>query len=1043
MIQPSTRPPTPEEDGNVTGLRLADILGLPQPLQTLMNWMLRRKTVTVAEAAAHCNQSESEMEAMLQQLVERHFVKQVTLDGAVRYEVRLAHKSNRRMPKDIWKVLNLQNEAANVFISYSRRNKEFVRSLAFSLQKRGREVWVDWESIPFGTDWWEEIKQGIELADCFIFVISTASVSSEVCARELAHALANQKRILPVVYEEVPPPQVPPELSKLNWVFLRRQDDFDQGFRSLIHALDTDLAYVRNHTRLLVRANEWKNQHGDTSLLLRGRELAEARRWLSEGEAKEPRPHQVQKEYIWSSYNAELAAQQAELDQQRQGIRRQRIWLGLVAAASSLAVAFGIGSYVQYRRAVESRAIAEDLRVLAERERLGALTETAAALFQSGQIFESLLKSVKAGVGLQQAAGANDVPELRARVITALQQSIFWVRERNQLEDHTGIVWDTAFSPDGVKIASASADGSAKIWGTDGTLLTTVRVPNAQVQGVVFSPDSRIFATAATDGTIRLWNLGGTAIRTIQHPSGPVYAIAISPDGSTLAAAYEDGAVRLWRRDGTLVSTLDRHIAAVRDVVFSPDGELLASAADDGTIRLWQADGTFLKTLRGHTAKVASVQFSPDGQFLVSASSDYTVRLWQRDGTAVRIIKAHDYAVYDARFSPDGQVIASAGLDKTIRLWRPDGTLLSSLEGHTSQVRSLSFSPNGQRLASGSGDRTIKLWQLHRPLVETLQQHRAQVYDVRFSADGQTVATASADFEVKLWRRDGTPLAARRGHTAPVWAVAFSPDGKQIAAASSDRTIKLWDHHGNLLNTLVGHGAPVKDVAFSPDGKLIASASEDRTVKLWQRDGRLLHTLPGHAQGVLSVTFSPNSQTLVSTSWDNSAMLWDVQGHLLHTLQGHSGWVYSAAFSPDGQTIATASFDNTVRLWQPDGTLLQILEGHHDGVVAVRFSTQGNMIATGSFDHTIKLWRPDGRLITTLRGHSGRVNAVEFSQDGHLLATASDDRTVLLWHLDQMDDLDHLLTLGCDWLQDYLKTNRPLPQGDRSLCQDIPPPATP
>lgn len=71
-----------------------------------------------------------------------------------------------------------------------------------ALVKSKYDAWVDWESIPLTADWWEEIKAGIEAADTFIFVISPDSVASKVCGQEIDHAVANHKRLVPVVRRE-------------------------------------------------------------------------------------------------------------------------------------------------------------------------------------------------------------------------------------------------------------------------------------------------------------------------------------------------------------------------------------------------------------------------------------------------------------------------------------------------------------------------------------------------------------------------------------------------------------------------------------------------------------------------------------------------------------------------------------------------------------------------------------------------------------------------------------------------------------------------
>jgi hypothetical protein len=70
---------------------------------------------------------------------------------------------------------------ADVFISYSRQNKDFVLELHEALNKFGRTDWVDLEDIPPAAAWREEIKDAIESSDSFVFVISQASVASREC----------------------------------------------------------------------------------------------------------------------------------------------------------------------------------------------------------------------------------------------------------------------------------------------------------------------------------------------------------------------------------------------------------------------------------------------------------------------------------------------------------------------------------------------------------------------------------------------------------------------------------------------------------------------------------------------------------------------------------------------------------------------------------------------------------------------------------------------------------------------------------------------
>jgi C4-type Zn-finger protein len=73
-----------------------------------------------------------------------------------------------------------------VFISYSRKDKEFVRRLHEALSQRDREAWVDWEDIRPTEEFMQAIYGAIEGADTFVLVLTPDSVASAVCGREIA-----------------------------------------------------------------------------------------------------------------------------------------------------------------------------------------------------------------------------------------------------------------------------------------------------------------------------------------------------------------------------------------------------------------------------------------------------------------------------------------------------------------------------------------------------------------------------------------------------------------------------------------------------------------------------------------------------------------------------------------------------------------------------------------------------------------------------------------------------------------------------------------
>ena len=95
---------------------------------------------------------------------------------------------------------------ADVFISYSRKDKAFAKRLFEALEAHDRDAWVDWEDIPPTVEWLAEIYSAIEAADTSVFVISLDSVASEVRGLEIAHAVKHNKPLVPIVHRDMDQP---------------------------------------------------------------------------------------------------------------------------------------------------------------------------------------------------------------------------------------------------------------------------------------------------------------------------------------------------------------------------------------------------------------------------------------------------------------------------------------------------------------------------------------------------------------------------------------------------------------------------------------------------------------------------------------------------------------------------------------------------------------------------------------------------------------------------------------------------------------------
>jgi WD40 repeat protein/tRNA A-37 threonylcarbamoyl transferase component Bud32 len=572
---------------------------------------------------------------------------------------------------------------------------------------------------------------------------------------------------------------------------------------------------------------------------------------------------------------------------------------------------------------------------------------------------------------------------------------------------HTGSVMCVVFSPDGTRLATASADGTARVWeAASCKQLALLKGHMSYVGNVSFSPDGTRLATASADGTARVWDAAsGEQLALLKGHTSGVSSVIFRSDGTRLATASPDGTARVWDAvSGKQLALLPGHTKGVWSVNFSPDGTRLATASADGTAWVWDAaSGKQLALLKGHTSYVGNVCFGPDGARVATASRDGTARVWDAaSGAQLALLQGHTNEVLMVSFSPDDTRLATASLDGTARVWdAASGKQLALLQRHTSLVRSVSFSPDGARLATASYDGTARVWDAASgKQLALLQGHTSEIESMSFSPDGLHLATASRDGTARIWDTSGAQVVLQHGQAGWVWSVSFSPDGARLATASEDGA-RVWDAaSGKQLALLQGHKGWLSSVSFSPDGTQLATASADGTARVWDAvSGKQLALLRGHTKEVLSVSFGPNAR-LATASRDRTARVWDAaSGKQLALLQEHTNEVRSVSFSPDGARLATASVDGTARVWDAvSGKQLALLQGHKGGGASVSFSPDGARLATGSLDGTARvLDTASGKQLALMQGHKGGVLSVSFSPDGLHLATAGGDGTARIW----------------------------------------------
>jgi eukaryotic-like serine/threonine-protein kinase len=337
------------------------------------------------------------------------------------------------------------------------------------------------------------------------------------------------------------------------------------------------------------------------------------------------------------------------LPEQRRGISRRNVVLGLVAVAAAGALGGGLALFAH-----QQKSSTPPLNQATSRYTYSGHTNwvwSAAWSPHDGRI----------------ASASSDAT---ARVWDALNGN-----HLNIYSGHKDSVYTVAWSPDGTRIASASFDKTVQVWNpTFGDHYYTYKGHTNWVWSVAWSPDGRRIASAGGDKTVQIWDATDGSHRIIYRGhTDHVFAVAWSPDGTRIASAGGDGTVQVWDpATGELFYKFQLYFTSMWSIAWSPDGQRIVSASNDKTVQIWNAaNGGQLFIYTGHRDFVYGVAWSPDGKHIASASGDKTVQVWNAtDGSHVYTYTGHTASVRSVSWSPDSKLLASGSWDKTVQVWR-------------------------------------------------------------------------------------------------------------------------------------------------------------------------------------------------------------------------------------------------------------------------------------------------------------------------------------------------------------------------------------
>ncbi|GBF93287.1 THO complex subunit 3 [Raphidocelis subcapitata] len=246
---------------------------------------------------------------------------------------------------------------------------------------------------------------------------------------------------------------------------------------------------------------------------------------------------------------------------------------------------------------------------------------------------------------------------------------------RRDLAGHRKAVLSLAWSPNGRRLASASADESVRTWAIDPSAGAKPERSEISLLGqggpvvaVEWHPKRDDQVASLTDKYLRIWDLRAASKPTHAISIGGASHMSWHPDGHVVAvSSYKQNDITFADvRKGAVLGQHTFHDQYPGPVKFLGNGSVLLVGCTTGDIDVVRVrhdcrGGESVATLQGHVQDCTAIAVDARSDYVASAGYDALVTFWDiAAATAVATVPAIEYAVTSVDFSPDGARLAIA-----------------------------------------------------------------------------------------------------------------------------------------------------------------------------------------------------------------------------------------------------------------------------------------------------------------------------------------------------------------------------------------------